>query len=109
MTATLVTIAFSHYCEKARWALDRACVPYREEAYVPVTHLLGTLRRGGRSTPLLALPDRMLLTDSSAIVRYADAACPGSLFPDDPALSAEVDALEDLFDEQLGPHVRRLA
>ena len=27
----LVTIPFSHYCEKARWALDLAQIPYREK------------------------------------------------------------------------------
>ena len=24
----LITIPISHYCEKARWALDRAALPY---------------------------------------------------------------------------------
>jgi len=109
MTALLVTIAFSHYCEKARWALDRAAIAYREERYVPVTHLLGTLRRGGRSTPLLVLPDKRVLTDSTDILRHADRVRPGSLFPEDPELRREVEELEDLFDEELGPHARRLA
>ena len=27
----LITIPISHYCEKARWALERAEIPYREE------------------------------------------------------------------------------
>ena len=25
----LITIPISHYCEKARWALERAEIPYR--------------------------------------------------------------------------------
>jgi glutathione S-transferase len=106
---TLVTISFSHYCDKARWALDRAAIAYREEAYVPVTHLLGTVRRGGRSTPLLALPDGTTLKDSTDILAYVERSRPGLLYPDDPALRREVSELEDLFDEELGPHVRRLA
>ena len=31
----LQTIAFSHYCELARWALDRARVPYVEASHFP--------------------------------------------------------------------------
>lgn len=28
----LLTIPISHYCEKARWALEHAGIPYREDA-----------------------------------------------------------------------------
>ncbi|MCW3023116.1 MAG: Glutathione S-transferase family protein, partial [Conexibacter sp.] len=31
----LVTIPISHYCEKARWALDRAGVAYEERRHLP--------------------------------------------------------------------------
>ena len=31
MTTRLITIAFSHYCEKARWALDRAGIVFEED------------------------------------------------------------------------------
>ena len=30
----LITIPISHFCEKARWALERAGLPYREERHV---------------------------------------------------------------------------
>ena len=30
----LLTIPISHYCEKARWALERAGLAYREERHV---------------------------------------------------------------------------
>lgn len=109
MKTTLVTIALSHYCEKARWALERAAVPFREEAYVPFTHLAGTLRRGGRSTPLLVLPDGAVLKDSTDILAYADERAPGAIYPTEPASRREVEALEDRFDEGLGPHARRIA
>ncbi len=108
---TLVTISFSHYCEKARWALDRAGVVYTEAAYVPGTHLFGTVFRGGKSTPLLVVPRGRVLTDSTDIVRYADEASPGCLLPDvlsEAPLRREVDELEELFDEKLGSPVRVL-
>jgi len=43
----LVTIPISHYCEKARWALERAGVPYREERHVQGVHILAS-RLAGR-------------------------------------------------------------
>jgi glutathione S-transferase len=105
----LVTISFSHYCEKARWALDRAGIEYREEPYVPIVHLAGTLRRRGRSTPLLAFPDGKILGDSTDILRWVELEKPGTLLPDDPAERKAIDELEDLFDERLGPASRRIA
>lgn len=107
MTATLVTISFSHFCEKARWALDRAGVAYREEPHAPLLHLAFTLPRGGRSTPLLLRPGAAALTDSSDILRFVEGQAPGTLWPEAAAERAEVDALEERFDRELGPHVRR--
>ena len=48
----LVTIGFSHYCEKARWALDRYGLTYDEERTLPGMHLKAVKRHvpeGGRS------------------------------------------------------------
>jgi glutathione S-transferase len=106
MTARLVTIPFSHYCEKARWALDRAGVAYAEDGHLPLFHYLATLRaRGGRTVPVVVAGDRVL-ADSTDIVAWADAHRPGSLLPPDPA---EALALEDDFDRDLGPATRRWA
>jgi glutathione S-transferase len=106
MSALLVTISFSHFCEKARWALDRAQVPYTEEAHAPIMHLWGTKRRGGSSTPLLRLADGTLLRESTDIVHHAESHRPGSLRP--PEHAAEIDALVKRFDDDLGPAVRRI-
>ena len=54
----LITIAISHYCEKARWALDRAGITYVESAHVPLAHLVFTKAAGGSSTPILVTPAR---------------------------------------------------
>ena len=35
----LITICFSHFNEKARWALDRFGVAYRESGYLPLLHM----------------------------------------------------------------------
>jgi glutathione S-transferase len=105
MVARLLTIPFSHYCEKARWALERRGVAYVEEAHLPVFHTRATRPAGGRSTPLLVVDDGPPLTDSTDILHHADACGTRGqrLFPDDDAR-----VLEHHFDEALGPHARRL-
>jgi glutathione S-transferase len=111
MTPILVTIPFSHYCEKARWALQRAGVRFAEEPHVPFFSRIAGRRRGvWHSVPVLATPTGTI-ADSTAILRWADAhAAPGrGLFPDGAEARREVEALEDELDEKLGPHTRRLA
>lgn len=106
---TLITIPISHYCEKARWALDRAGIAYRERAHLQVLHWIPVTRAGGKKTaPVLVWGDRVF-TDSADIVEEASAkAAPDrSLFPDDPAEAAEVRAMQSDFDTHLGPEGRR--
>jgi glutathione S-transferase len=107
--AILITIPLSHYCEKARWGLDRVALPYGEEPHAPLVHLLATKRNDGGSVPLLVHGSSRFL-DSTDILVHADAVCGGGrLYPSDAALRSEVAALEDGFDKELGPHSRRWA
>ena len=110
MPATLITIHFSHFCEKARWALDRAGVRYDERAYLPGLHQLGTRSRGGRSVPLLVTPHGVL-KQSTDIVKHADMRAPREkkLYPDNDALRAEVEAFIADLDKHLGPASRLVA
>ncbi len=108
MPHLLVTIPFSHFCEKARWALDLTRTPYVEKRLVPPLHLVGTLPLGGRSTPLLRTEDGRRLTDSTDILRWLDDRTPGALYPREPNARAEVEALEDELDRVVGPDVRRI-
>ena len=104
----LITIPISHYCEKARWALDRAGVRYRERPHLQLIHWLAVRRAGGRRTaPVLVCGDRVL-ADSAEIVAEADASASEGrrLYPDDPVLAAEIKELEREFDERLGPQGR---
>ncbi|WP_322024088.1 glutathione S-transferase family protein [Burkholderia sp. BCC1977] len=107
--AVLITMPHSHYSEKARWALDRLSLPYRETPHAPLLHRLATKRNGGSSVPLL-VHDGARFIDSTAILMHLDAVCGGDvLYPRDAALRQEVEALETRFDEVLGPHARRWA
>ncbi len=109
MVARLITIWNSHYCDKARWALDRLGVPYVEEAHAPLFHVVPVKLSGGqRSTPVLVI-DGQVLPDSTDILRWLDAHAdrPGTLLGSTPEEAREVLDLEDRFDEDLGPHTRR--
>jgi len=107
--AVLITMPHSHYVEKARWALDWLSLPYSEEPHIPPLHRLATARHGGRSVPVLVHGARRFV-DSTHILVHADSVCGGDrLYPQDPAQRREVEALEERFDEVLGPHTRRWA
>ena len=98
----LITIPISHYCEKARWALERAEIPYREEPHLQAIHWAHVWRAGrGRTAPVLVTGDAVL-TESSDILRWVDARSDLRLYPE-----PEAAALEAHFDDELGPHGRR--
>src|ERR1700730_15544601 len=101
----LVTIPISNYCEKARWALERAGLPYREERHLQGIHRLAARRAGGGATvPVLVTPDGVI-GESAQILAWVDARTPADrrLFPPEPGLRREVESLCRRFDEELGP------
>ncbi len=105
----LVTIPISHYCEKARWALDRAGVQYTERRHIQLVHWAAAKRAGGGMTvPVLRTGDGVY-AESTAILAYADEHTPAErrLYPRDDGERADVVALERRFDSVLGPEGRR--
>lgn len=106
----LVTIPISHFCEKARWALDRARVDYEERAHLQILHWAAVKRAGadGKTVPVLVCGDTVL-SESADILAFADERAPEALriYPDDPQARAEIRALEQDFDDRLGPEGRR--
>jgi glutathione S-transferase len=103
----LLTIPISHYCEKARWALDRAGIGYVEQPHVQAIHRFAARRAGGGLTvPVLRCADGVL-ADSTDILVWVDAqAQSGRLYPESPDLTATVRRLEEYFDTSLGPQSR---
>ena len=106
----LITIPISHYCEKARWALERAGLPYAEERHVQGVHQIVARRAGGRKTVPVLLAPEGVFAESEEILAYADESLPEELrlFPAEPALRAEVESLSRWLDEGLGPDARRV-
>jgi glutathione S-transferase len=106
----LITLPISHYCEKARWALERAGMPYREERHVQGIHQLLARRAGGGTTvPVLVTPAGAI-GDSAEILAWVDERTPPEhrLFPEEPAAREDVERLCRRLDERLGPDGRRL-
>src|SRR5580704_2864271 len=91
MLPRLITIPFSHYCEKARWALDRAGVSYVEDPYLPGLHIRPMRKVAGTTVPVLVLEGRTL-RDSAEIMAYADEQAPTGrgLYPVDASDRSEV-------------------
>lgn len=118
MRTKLFTIRFSHFNEKARWALDRFGVPFDEEGYLPGLHVFGVLKLAPRhgfgradrlsspfGTPVMITPEGECIRDSAKIARYVSDrwAPPGEgLYP-----TSEVAELEERFSHDLGGHTRR--
>jgi glutathione S-transferase len=130
--ALLVAIPFSHYVERARWALDVANIPSTQLRLMPMLHLpvvpivrwwyaVAAKRAdrvsSGASTPALVLFDARgracaTLSDSGDIVAWAAAhATPGALHPApgadaDGAVAAQIARVERLCHDELGPAAR---
>lgn len=103
----LITIPFSHFSEKARWALDRAGLPYEEEAHLPLLNIPATRRAGGKTVPVL-VTDEGTFTDSTDILGYVDRKAPADrkIWPTDEADRKKAQELEDFFDRGLGRGAR---
>jgi len=108
MPARLVTIPISHFCEKARWALDRAPVDYVEQPHLQFIHMAAAKRAGGgRTVPVFVTADGQVLAESADILRWADTQVEPDrrLYPEG-EVGTEAAALEAWLDQGFGPDGR---
>lgn len=109
---TLWQIQVSHYSEKVRWALAHKGVEHRRRTPVPGSHMPIALwlTRGRQITfPVIEMDGRRI-GDSTAIIAALEERYPDPpLYPADPEQRERALALEDFFDEEVGPHTRRVA
>src|SRR6187200_16551 len=92
----------SHYVEKVRWALDYKRVPHIRRSLLPGIHIREAKRRTGDTStaPVLTLDERSI-GDSTRIIAAIEQRWP------QPAQRRRALELEEFFDEELGPHIRR--
>jgi glutathione S-transferase len=106
----LYVFAISHYCEKARWALDFLGVEYELRNLSPGPHVQLTKQLGatGSSLPLLVSEDGVV-QGSGSIIDWAESAVsdPSRHLSPDSELKEECRALEQRLDAVAGVHVRR--
>jgi glutathione S-transferase len=104
-------LTISHYSEKARWALEYKEIDHIRRSPLPGMHIAVALllTRGASPTfPVLELDGRTI-ADSTAVLAALEEAFPEPpLYPVDPAESTRALALEEFFDEELGPSMRVL-
>lgn len=104
-------IPISHYSEKARWALDYKSVHHERRAPLTGPHMTRALwlTRGRQYTfPVLELDGRRI-GDSTAIIAALEERHPDPpLYPADPEERRRALEIEDWFDRELGPDIRRL-
>lgn len=110
MTApTLYVFSISHYCEKARWALDYRGIDYELRHLAPGEHIevAKRLRVPRSSVPYLVNGDRVV-QGSTDIVNWAESlpAANGSRLTPDVDIESAVD-IETRADDVIGVHVRR--
>jgi glutathione S-transferase len=105
-TPLLWHFPISHFNEKVRWALDWKGIPHRRKALA-----LGYLPRAWMATGQPRLPilflDGRAIADSTRIIAALEERQPEPpLYPRDPEARRRALAIEDFFDEQVGPSVR---
>lgn len=108
MGARLITIPISHFCEKARWALDRAGVDYAEKRHLQLIHVAAAkLAGGGRTVPVLITGGGDVLADSTEILRWADSRTDGELrlYPEGET-GRQAAEIEAELDRRFGPDGR---
>lgn len=109
----LYTIPFSHYNERARFALDYARISYVENGYAPLLHMLPIAARSptkSTSTPLFISNDgATVLQDSGEILRFVDQFLSEDrkLYPSH--LLDEIREVEQILHDKLGVYVRVFA
>lgn len=110
MSVVLWHIEISHYNEKARWALDYKGIAYERRTPLPGLHRARSLaltRGRHQRLPILDL-DGKRVADSTAIIAALEEYRPEPpLYPADPEDRERALELEDFFDEQVAPLIRR--
>lgn len=99
----------SHYNEKVRWALDFKGSAHTRRAVPPGIHMAVAMAMARQSTlPVLVLDGRAI-GDSTAIIEALERRRPDPpLYPEEPDLRERALQLEEYFDVELGPEIRRV-
>ncbi|HEY7640192.1 MAG TPA: glutathione S-transferase family protein [Steroidobacteraceae bacterium] len=103
----LYDFTFSHYSEKARWALDFKGVPYTPRHLLPGFHMRTTRKLAPRSSVPILKTDNAVIQGSTQIIDFLDHTFPDrSLTPPDPQDAASAIEWERYVDVEIGVTLR---
>ena len=103
----LYDFTFSHYSEKARWALDFKGVAYTPRHLLPGFHLRTTRKLAPRSSVPILKTDDAVIQGSTEIINFLEQTFPDpSLTPPDPADADSAIQWEKYLDVEIGVTLR---
>ncbi|RVU86338.1 glutathione S-transferase family protein [Leucothrix sargassi] len=102
--------AISHFCEKARWALEIKDLPYRKVNLMPGPHIKKAKKMADRSFLPILEHDGVFVQESSDIITYLDENFSRrQLTPEQKDERELAAAWESFADREIGPAVRLLS
>lgn len=105
----LLEFPHSHFCEKARWALDYKGIPFQPVTIMPGFHMLTVRKYASNTSVPVLLNDSDVVQGSSEILHYLD-----RKYPSRPLTPTDADELRDCLDiersmdKKLGVNIRRI-
>lgn len=105
----LLEFPHSHYCEKARWALDYKGIPFQPVPIMPGFHIITVRRHAPDTSVPVLLSDERVVQGSSEIIDYLEASYPSPpLTPRDPDEHRACVEIEQAMDARLGETIRSI-
>jgi len=105
----LLEFPHSHYCEKARWALDYKGIPFQPVAIMPGFHVITVHKYAPDTSVPVLLGDNEVVQGSNEIINYLEQKYPlHSLTPTDADQRQTCLEIEQAMDERLGENIRRI-
>jgi len=103
----LYDFRFSHYSEKARWALDFKGIAYAPRHLLPGFHMRTTGKLAPRTCVPILKADAVVVQDSTEIINFLERTFPHrSLTPPDRKDANEAMEWEEYLDEEIGATLR---
>lgn len=105
----LLEFPHSHYCEKARWALDYKGIPFESAAIMPGFHMITVRKYAPKTSVPVLLTGKEVVQGSSEIIDYLEQKYPSHLLtPTDADNRRMCLEIENSMDERLGENIRRV-
>ena len=106
----LYQFPISHFCEKARWALDYKGLDYEVKNLLPGLHSRTTMKLAKHSSVPILVDGEQAIQGAAEIISYLDDRCPDKpLTPKDDKTRQQALEWERYLDKEIGIHLRRCA